>query len=455
MATRIANQRGLITTMAMLGLVLSACSLGQVAADQISTESGSDGAIGAPATTAAAIFAPEDTTAAFADEAELPSSALGSGGSEPLVFEIADLGRDIIFTADLTVAVPDVAAAGDEATRIIAGLGGFLYGQRTTAAPEPRTVLVFKVFPEDFQTALGRLGSIGDLRDQNVTADDVTERVVDLQSRINTADASVQRLRALLEQASDVKTIAELENQLLERETQLETLRGQLRTLENQVSLATITLSLTEAATRPGVRVDVSAYPGHQGSGASCPGSAGLTVDKGGPVTMCFEIVNVGDTDLRGFTLRDRLLDLELDDLIVVFGDLDETIVPGESIVLAAEIEADRTVRTQTTVTAIPVDEEGSEIPGRSVSNTATMLIEAVDPGGIPTFGEGLEASLELLVTVGAVLVLLAGSLIPFLPLLVVGWILWRRFGRRPHQASAPVEERPEPEPAGIGSPRD
>jgi hypothetical protein len=454
MATRIANRRGLITTVAMLGLVLTACSLGEVAADRISTESGSDGAIGAPATTAAAEFAPEDTTGAFADEAELPSSALGSGGSEPLVFEIADLGRDIIFTADLTVAVPDVAAAGDEATRIISGLGGFLYGQRTTAAPEPLTVLVFKVFPEDFQTALDRLGSIGDLRDQNVTADDVTERVVDLQSRINTADASVQRLRALLEQASDIKTIAEIENQLLERETQLETLRGQLRTLENQVSLATITLSLTEAATRPGVRVDVSAYPGHEDSGASCPGSVGLTVDKGGPVTMCFEIVNVGDTDLRGFTLRDRLLDLELDDLIVVFGDLDETIVPGESIVLAGEVTIDRSIRTQTTVTATPVDEDGNEIPGRSVSNTSTIFLEAVDPGGIPTFGEGLEASLELLVNVGAVLVLAAGSLIPFLPLLVVGWILWRRFGRRPHPTAPPVEERPEPEPAGIGSPQ-
>ena len=50
-----------------------------------------------------------------------------------------------------------------------------------------------------------------------VTADDVTERVVDLQSRINTAEASVERLRTFLENATNVQTIADLENQLLQR----------------------------------------------------------------------------------------------------------------------------------------------------------------------------------------------------------------------------------------------
>ena len=63
--------------------------------------------------------------------------------------------------------------------------------------------LTFKIAPESFQTALARLGDIGEVRTQNVTADDVTERVVDLQSRITTAEASVDRLRGFLGYSGD------------------------------------------------------------------------------------------------------------------------------------------------------------------------------------------------------------------------------------------------------------
>jgi len=90
----------------------------------------------------------------------------------------SDFGREIIFTADLTVAVPDVAAAGAEAIRRVEALGGIVYGQQTTSSPDPVSILTFKVFPEDFQTAFQRLGDIGEVRSQNVSADDVTERVV-------------------------------------------------------------------------------------------------------------------------------------------------------------------------------------------------------------------------------------------------------------------------------------
>lgn len=446
------NRRTVLSLIMVFALTLTACA-GDEASEDIASELTDGGAGfpgGAPATTVAVA-----ATRNAVDQAETDdSSGLGDGGVEPVVFDTADLGRDIIFTADMTVAVRDVAAAGDEATRMIQSLGGFLFGQRTTGSPDPMSVLTFKVFPEDFQEALDRLGSIGELRDQNVTADDVTERVVDIQSRINTAEASVERLRAFLEQATDIDTIAELENQLLQRETQLETLRGQLRTLQDQVALATITLTLTEAATRPSVRVDVSAYPGHEGDGASCPGTAGLTVDKGGQVTVCFEIVNVGDTDLRGFTLRDRLVDLELDDLTVVFGDPNETIVPGESIVLAGQITVDRSIRTQTTVTAIPVDEDGLDIAGRSVSNTASIAISAVDPGGIPSFADGLEGSWRLLVMLGQILILVAGSMLPFVPLLAAGWFVFRWFRRR-SVATTPPQPRASSQPVGADTDRD
>jgi hypothetical protein len=371
-----------------------------------------------------------------ADErSDLSAGQLGSGGVEPVVFQTSGFGRDIIFTADLTVAVPDVAAAGEQATRLIQGLGGFLFGQRTTGDPTPMSVLTFKVSPDDFQEALDRLGSIGDLRTQNVSADDVTERIVDVQSRINTAEASVERLRSLLEAAVDIKTIVELENELLQRETQLETMRGSLRTLEDQVALATIVLTITEAESRPAVSLNVTTYLGHD-EGVSCPGSSGITVDQADEVTVCFEIFNVGDTSLTDFELRDPVLNVEFDDLILVFGDLGTPIEPGESIVLATETVAERSLRTQTTVTATAVNEDGDVLSTRKVANTVTVFIQAVDPGGIPTFSEGLEASWEVLVNLGQVLILFAGAILPFFWVPIVGWLIWRLARRRPKGAA-------------------
>jgi len=417
-------------------LLLAACSAGGGDASETFSEIGG-GLTGEGDTFGQA--SPDTTLVAAAEEEPASETGdddnLGSGGITPVALQSSEIGRDIIFTADLLVSVTDVAAAGQEATRIIERMGGFLFGQQTTGSPEPRSILTFKVAPQDFQAALTALGSIGELRSQNVSASDVTERIVDLESRINTATASVQRLRALLEQATDIEAIVDLENELLVRETQLETLRGQLRTLQDQVALATIVLTLDEAATRPGLSVQVTAYPSHD-DGLSCPGRGDLTVEQDAEITVCFEILNSGDTLLTGFDVRDPVLDIETEDLIAVFGDTDATLEPGESIVVAAEVVTERSLRTQTQVTAAPVDEEGNELSGRPAAATVTMFVQAVDPGGIPSFTEGLEASWELLIRLGQIFVLVLGALLPFfwVPLLI--WFVWR-MRRRPASAEA------------------
>ncbi|MGI9610589.1 MAG: DUF4349 domain-containing protein, partial [Acidimicrobiia bacterium] len=350
-------------------------------------------------------------------------SDLGSDGIDPVVFQTTDLGRNIIFTADLPVAVTDVGVAGDAATRTISELGGFLFGQRTTGAPNPISVLTFKVMPEDFAEALDRLGEIGEVRAQNVSASDVTEKIVDLESRILSAEASVDRLRQLLADADAVAVVVQVETELLQRETQLETLRGQLRTLEDQVSLATIVVTLTEALSDPRVQLVVSTYPGGDELGESCHGDGGLNIDEGSEATVCFEIVNAGDTPLTSFELNDPVLDLTLEDLTVVFGEPTDTIEPGESIMFAAEVTVERDLRTQTRVSATPVNQEGQALAGRTVSTTSTIFINAVDPGGIASFGEGLSASISFLANLGRVLILSLGLLLPFIWLLPI--LIW------------------------------
>jgi hypothetical protein len=386
-----------------------------------------------------------------ASEPPQPGSAddFGDGGiAVPVVNQVTTVERDIIYRAELVVGVADVGSASAEATRIIESMGGIVFGQQSTGGPQARSVLTFKVLPEDFQAAVAALGSVGEVRTQNISADDVTERVVDLESRIQTAAASVERLRALLENATDIKTVTDLERELLDRETTLETLRGQLRTIQDQVALATIVVTLTEALADPGIALEITAYPGHEDAGLSCPGDPDLEVEEGAAVTLCFEVTNAGDTPLTALAVTDTVLDLDLDDLIAVFGDPNATLEPGQSVELAAEIFVARDLRTRTRVEATPVNDLGEAVTARTVAETRTFFVIAADPGGLPGFSDGLGASWNLLTTIWGLGVVGAGSIIPFLWLFPLAWLVvhWRR---RRNRQSADANDRSMSQAAG------
>lgn len=414
----------LLISLAVMVLLSSSCSL----AGSDDSE-GSLNPVGVPAATSAPASAPGEPPS-DTDAGEAPASereGLGDGGIEPTALPASQANRDIIFTADLTVAVSDVGSAGAQATQAIESLGGFLFGQDTRGEPDPRSVLTFKVAPDVFQEALARLGEIGEVRTQNVTADDVTERVVDLESRITTAEASVERLRGFLENATDIKTITDIESQLKDRETELETLRGQLRTIEGLVNLATIFLTLTEAESRPGVALSVTGYRDHD-AGSSCPGNSDIAVDEGDETTLCFEVVNVGDTNLQDFTIKDAVLGIDsIDDLTLVFGDPASPLEPGQSMILAFELSPERALRTQTRLTAVPVLEDGSTLAGRTVSQTESNFIDVSDPGGLPGFNDGLTAGWELLVYLVSLMILALGAILPFIWLAIPIWFLVKR----------------------------
>ena len=181
-------------------VLLSACGGSDDSALSATTEAGgvaSDEE--APADFATA--GPDTAEEPMAEEEALPASPDELSSSQAAIVETAlavptaltpaDLGRDIVYRATISVQADDVTAASNEAVSIVRGLGGIVFSQTTRTEPQPRTEITFKVLPDDFSTALERLAGVGTLVDQSISADDVTERVVDLESRISTAEVSV------------------------------------------------------------------------------------------------------------------------------------------------------------------------------------------------------------------------------------------------------------------------
>ena len=370
----------------------------------------------------------EDSDDDGADRASADGDLGSSGAAQGL--DAQSLGREIIFTARLSVDVDNVAESGAEATRIITDIGGFVFGQETSGGNEPRSEITFKVRPEDFPEALEALGGIGELRNQSITTDDVTERVVDLNSRIEVAQLGVERLRNALEDAPNLEDFAEIERLLLARESDLEVMRGQLRTLRDQIDLATITLTLVQDRVDNLLSLGVTVYEGHD-NGARCPASSigDQRFEPGNEVTLCFVARNDGEQTLRDVSVTETALAIDSNEqLITVFGE--DELRPGQSFIQAIEIEVERDLFLRIGATGIPTDGVSDEQAAPTVSTEANPRIrvneDAVDPG----FGDGFGAGVELLSRIWTVAVVVVGFLLPLLvlvPLLALAWFALRR----------------------------
>jgi len=445
----------LIILLVALAFLMAACASGSgstsdsVAAARYPADDG----VAAPTTTAApALVGGSDTAdetrtdSATADGPNSPDASSGPGLAVPTALTPADVGRDIVFTATIDLEVADVAAAGAEARDVVLTLGGVVFAESTTTAGRPHTVLTFKIRPAEFDRALSSLSKIGELVNQRVSADDVTDRIVDLQSRASTAEASVVRLRKLLNQAGDVNALARLEGQLLERETLLEQLRGQLRTVKDQVALATITLSITQAPTViPPAAIDLVAGLGTDATEA-CPGSLDLRVDRTDTVTLCVEIDNVGESALTGIVLESGTLRLRLNDFTVVEGNTDR-LEPGERLILTTDLSVeDGRVKRRRVIGGLSIDVQVRANPVEATSGkiaaSTSVLLDARNDKPLPGFADSFSAGAAAVGFVASIALIAFAGLLPLIPaiatlVLVIWW--WRR--RQGQVSDSPPEE--------------
>ena len=219
-----------------LALTMSACA-GSNGASIADTATGGDTSATLDAEAPDRLAAPADAEAG----GDAASAGRAAGGVDLVA---ATAGRQIISSAHVDLTVPDAGEAAQAVGALVAEAGGFISGEETSRVDGTRTTLVLRVPPAEFASVLDALAELGELTSQRIETDEVTDQVVDLESRITTAEASVGRLRDLLGRSGDVAEIAAVETELLARETTLETLRGQLRTIERQVDLATVTVTI-------------------------------------------------------------------------------------------------------------------------------------------------------------------------------------------------------------------
>jgi hypothetical protein len=180
------------------------------------------------------------------------STATGQG-EKPVAAGDKDISqpgvdRKLVRTATIELSAADVGEAVDQARDIAAAEDG--YAGREEVREETAT-LTLHIPSDRFDRALDALSELGEVISRDQSAEDVTEQVVDLDSRVATQRASVDRVRALLARASTVEEIVRIEQELTTREAELESLEQRRQALAGQVAMSTVTIRVHKATTAP------------------------------------------------------------------------------------------------------------------------------------------------------------------------------------------------------------
>ncbi|MEU0433510.1 DUF4349 domain-containing protein [Streptomyces sp. NPDC006290] len=180
----------------------------------------------------------------------------GSKGSKAAPTKVT--ANSIIRTASLTVVVKEVPKALDDARATAENAGGYVGAETTTrdGRGHERTRVVLRVPSERYDQVLADLEGAGKVVERTAKAQDVTDQVVDVESRVKSQRASVARVRELMDQATKLSDVVALEGELSSRESDLEALLAQQATLKDRTSLATITLSLSETPVKKAAQKD-------------------------------------------------------------------------------------------------------------------------------------------------------------------------------------------------------
>lgn len=159
----------------------------------------------------------------------------------------ADAGIPRKITQDLSLTL-QVTTINDVVTLIskeVQQLGGYVSSSQQSGADNHSSAQMTVKIPADKLNGLrDSLSTWGNVLDQHMIANDITNQYYDFQVRLQTLEAQEKRYLDILNQAKTVEDVIKVENALGNIRQQIEQLKGQLKLWNNMVDYSTVNLQL-------------------------------------------------------------------------------------------------------------------------------------------------------------------------------------------------------------------
>ncbi len=191
-------------------------------------------------------YAPEAEAPAESPEYGLSKNESTSTGT-PLPTD-----RKLIRNIAISAETEDLASLTDALYAQISQLGGYVEskdlhnGSQYSGYIRRNLTMTVRIPADKADAFVSQVQENANIVSSSENVDDVTLQYVDTESHVKALETEQERLLALLEKADNLKDILTLEERLAEVRYELERYASYLRTLDNQVTYATIRLSITE-----------------------------------------------------------------------------------------------------------------------------------------------------------------------------------------------------------------
>ena len=189
-------------------------------------------------------------------------------GTQPAPVPIEPAGRTIVIrTGEIDYEIDSFDSAAASIAKIVKEIkGAFISDSKRDllANGKVKGSITIRLPPEQLDGLVldirKELGKSGELRGSRINAQDITKQYIDLESRLKTARAMVERFTQIIKEGGkgDVKGLVEAENALGTWQTKIEEYEGELRFYANRVALSTLTIGLTEKEIRAAAGVTES-----------------------------------------------------------------------------------------------------------------------------------------------------------------------------------------------------
>jgi len=156
---------------------------------------------------------------------------------------VEDATRDVVKTASLSISVVNTSAAADKAAVMVEDAGGRVDSRSENAGSDrgfAQTSVVLRVPVAKLDGVVRELKTLGTVQSAETTSEDVTAQRVDLDARIKALQTSVDRLLAIMRDATDPDALITAEDALSQRQADLDSLRAQREALGDQIEYSTV-----------------------------------------------------------------------------------------------------------------------------------------------------------------------------------------------------------------------
>ena len=161
--------------------------------------------------------------------------------------------RKIIRTGEVEYEVESFDSSLATISKLVEEEAGFVGTVNSDKLPngKVRGTVVLRCPPERLDTLLLKLRGLGELKSQNIRSQDVGKQYYDLESRLKAARAMETRLLDIIAKGKgEIKDLLLAEKELGEWRTKIEIAEGEKRYYDSQISLSTLTVTLTEKEIR-------------------------------------------------------------------------------------------------------------------------------------------------------------------------------------------------------------